>query len=58
MTKDRMKFGAAHLEVTHKEKSLWFYRDIIRLQLRKENGYLAMGTDTETLVIRRTNGYP
>lgn len=29
MTKDRMKFGAVHLEVTHKDKSLWFYRDII-----------------------------
>ncbi len=51
MVKDRMKFGAVHLEVTHKEKSLWFYRDIIGLQLRKENGYLEMGTDTETLVV-------
>lgn len=51
MVKDRMNFGAVHLEVTHREKSLWFYRDIIGLRLRKENGYLEMGTDTETLVV-------
>lgn len=51
MVKDRIKFGAVHLEITNKEKSLWFYRDIIGLRLRKENGYLEMGTDTETLVI-------
>lgn len=51
MGKDRIQFGAVHLEVTDREKSLWFYRDVIGLRLRKENGYLEMGTELETLVV-------
>ncbi|AWW32810.1 hypothetical protein DN752_23175 [Echinicola strongylocentroti] len=51
MEKETAKYGAVHLEITDKEKSLQFYRDIVGLKLRNENDSLEMGTETETLVV-------
>lgn len=64
MEKETAKYGAIHLEITNREKSLQFYRDTIGLKLRNENGYLEMGTETETLLVlhpiakqSKRNGY-
>lgn len=51
MEKEIAKYGAVHLEITDREKSLQFYRDIVGLKLRNDDDSLEMGTETETLLV-------
>lgn len=51
MNNETAKYGSIHLEITNREKSIQFYRDIVGLRVRNENEFIEMGTKTETLVV-------
>lgn len=51
MNNDILKYGPVHLDITHKDRSVAFYRDLIGLQVKKDDGYVEMGTDTDTLLV-------
>lgn len=49
---DFITFGAVHLEVTDRNRSVDFWQNVIGMKLRKEEaGMIELGTDSQTLVV-------
>lgn len=49
---DFITFGAVHLEVTERNRSVDFWQNIIGMKLRKEEaGVVELGTDSQTLIV-------
>lgn len=44
-------FGPVHLNITNKERSINFWRDIIGLVLREDKEYIELGTSSKPLVV-------
>lgn len=51
MVSENITFGPVHLEITNREQSVRFWKELIGMQLRVDAETVELGTENETLVV-------